>query len=126
MPECFRSVLERLDKENELLHIRKPVDVRHISPLIVQADKPVWFDDPIGFDIPVVSGLYWKRDRLARSLNWPENELGVRFPQGVQKRLECTTVEAAACQEDVKLDDEVDLTELPLPFLVERDGGACI
>lgn len=126
MLECFRSVLERLDKENELLHIRKPVDVRHISPLIVQADKPVWFHDPIGFDIPVVSGLYWKRDRLARSLNWPEGELGVRFPQGVQNRLECTTVETAPCQEVVKLDDEVDLTELPLPFLGERDGGAFI
>ena len=76
MPECFRSVLERLDKENELLHIRKPIDVRYISPLIVQAEKPVWFHDPIGFDIPVVSGLYWKRDRLARSLDWPESELG--------------------------------------------------
>ena len=49
MPECFRSVLERLDKENELLHIRKPIDVRYISPLIVQAEKPVWFHDPIGF-----------------------------------------------------------------------------
>ena len=82
MPECFRSVLERLDQENELLHIRKPVDVRYMSPLIVQADKPVWFHDPISFDIPVVSGLYWKRDRLARSLNWPESELGGRFPRG--------------------------------------------
>lgn len=126
MPECFRSVLERLDKENGLLHIRKPVDVRYMSPLIVQADKPVWFHDPISFDIPVVSGLYWKRDRLARSLNWPESELGVRFPRGVQKMMDPVTVEEAPCQEAVKLDDEVDLTELPIPFLGERDGGAFI
>ncbi len=126
MPECFRSVLERLDKDNELLHIRKPVDVRYMSPLIVQADKPVWFHDPIGFDIPVVSGLYWKRDRLARSLNWPESELGVRFPRGVQKMMDPVTVQEAPCQEVVKLGDEVDLTELPIPFLGERDGGAFI
>ncbi len=126
MPECFRSVLERLDKDNELLHIRKPIDVRYISPLIVQADKPVWFHAPIGFDIPVVSGLYWKRDRLARSLNWPESELGLRFPRGVQKMMDPVTVEEAPCQEVVKLDDEVDLTELPIPFLGERDGGAFI
>ena len=126
MPECFRSVLERLDQENELLHIRKPVDVRYMSPLIVQADKPVWFHDPISFDIPVVSGLYWKRDRLARSLNWPESELGVRFPRGVQKMMDPVTVQEAPCQEVVKLGDEVDLTELPIPFLGERDGGAFI
>ena len=126
MPECFRSVLERLDKENDLLHIRKPVDVRYMSPLIVQADKPIWFHDPIGFDIPVVSGLYWKRDRLARSLNWPESELGVRFPRGVQKMMDPVKVEEAPCQEVVKLNNEVDLTELPIPFLGERDGGAFI
>ena len=126
MPESFRSVLERLDKENELLHVRKPVDVRYISPLIVQADKPVWFHDPISFDVPVVSGLYWKRDRLARALNWPESELGVRFPQGIQKMVDPVTVEEAPCQEVVKTGDNVDLTELPIPFLGERDGGAFI
>ena len=126
MPECFRSMLERLDEKNELLHIRKPVDVRYMSPLIVQADKPVWFHDPIGFDVPLVSGLYWKRDRLARSLNWPEGELGVRFPQGVQQMVDPVTVAEAPCQEIVKSGDEVDLTELPIPFLGERDGGAFI
>ena len=36
------------------------------------------------------------------------------------------TVEAAPCQEVVKLGDEVDLTELPIPFLGERDGAAFI
>lgn len=74
----------------------------------------------------MVSGLYWKRDRLARSLNWPESELGVRFPRGIHKMMDPVMIEEAPCQEVVKLDDQVDLTELPIPFLGERDGGAFI
>ena len=90
--ESFRSALERLDKAGALLHIAKEVDARHVSPLIVKADKPVLFERVRGFDFPVVGGLYWTRERLAGALGWPEWELGLRFPTGIERMVDTVLV----------------------------------
>lgn len=126
MIESFRSVTERLDKSGALLHITREVDARHISPLLVKADKPVLFERVRGFDFPVIGGLYWNRKRLANSLGWPEGELGIRFPLGIQRMVEPEVVDSAPCQEVVHLGNDVDLTTLPIPFLGEKDGGPFI
>ena len=126
MIESFRSMLARLDKAGALLHIKKEVDARHVSPLLVKADKPVLFERVRGFDFPVVGGLYWNRRRIANALGWPEGELGVRFPLGMQRMVDPVWVDPAPCQEVVKTGDDVDLTLLPIPFLGEKDGGPFI
>ncbi len=126
MIESLRSVLKRLDKAGALLHITKEVDARHVSPLLVKADKPVLFERVRGFDFPVVGGLYWTRQRLASALGWPEGELGLRFLAGMEHMVEPVLVEDAPCQQVVRKGDEVDLTTLPIPFLGEKDGGPFI
>lgn len=126
MIETFRSVLERLEKADALLRIRKEVDARHISPLLVQADKPLILEKVRGFNFPVVGGLFWNRRRLAAALNWPENELGVRFPLGIQRMMDPEWVEDAPCQQVVRQGKDVDLAQLPIPFLGEKDGGPFI
>ena len=126
MVESFRSMLARLDRADGLMHIRKEVDPRHLSALLVKAEKPVFFERVRGYDTPVVGGLYWNRKRLAASLGWPEAELGIRFPMGIQRLTEPEWIDKAPCQEVVRLDDDVDLTTLPIPFLGEKDGGPFI
>ena len=126
MIKSLRSVLERLDKAGALLHIAKEVDARHVSPLLVKADRPVLFERVRGFDFPVVGGLYWTRQRLAGALGWPEGELGLRFPAGIERMVDPVLVKDAPCQQVVRRGDDVDLTTLPIPFLGEKDGGPFI
>ena len=126
MVESLRSVIDRLEKAGEIRHVTKEVDARFISPLVVKADKPLIFEHVRGFDFPVVSGLYWTRKRLASALGWPEAELGLRFPSGIERMVAPVQVDNAPSQQVVKTGDEVDLTTLPIPFLGEGDGGPFI
>ncbi|HET8727968.1 MAG TPA: UbiD family decarboxylase, partial [Alphaproteobacteria bacterium] len=78
------------------------------------------------YDIPIAAGLYWTRSRIASALGWPEGELGPRFAAGVARPLPPVTITEAPCQEVVVTGDDVDLTELPIPFMHEKDGGPYI
>lgn len=126
MAESLRSVMDRLNKAGELRHVTKEVDARHISALLVKADKPLVFERVRGFDFPVVGGLYWTRKRLAAALAWPEAELGLRFPQGIERMVDPVLVDKAPSQEVVRTGADADLTTLPIPFLGEKDGGPFI
>ena len=75
------------------------------------------------YDIPVVGGLYWTRDRLASALDWPAGELGSRFAAAVARPLSPVLVNDAPCQDVVATGDDVDLTALPIPFMHEKDGA---
>jgi 2,5-furandicarboxylate decarboxylase 1 len=122
----FRDVLHRLDRETGLLRLAKEVDARHLSALVVKADRPVLFERVRGFDLKVAGGLFWNRKRFAAALGWPESELGTRFAAGARAMVEPTLVPSGPAQEVVKAGREVDLTELPIPLLAEKDGGPYI
>jgi 2,5-furandicarboxylate decarboxylase 1 len=122
----FRDVLSRLDHEGALLRLAGEVDARHLSPLVVKADRPVLFERVRGFDLRVAGGLFWNRKRFAAALGWPESELGTRFAAGSRTMIEPEMVVDAPAQEVVKTGLQVDLTELPIPLLAEKDGGPYI
>ena len=63
--ETFREFLERLRKENELTDIKRAVDIRHIATLVDQSDKALVFHNVIGYDTPVVSGIFRNQRRTA-------------------------------------------------------------
>ena len=56
----FRDTLARLTREDRLLRLQKEVDARHLSALVVKADRPVLFERVRGFDLRVAGGLFWK------------------------------------------------------------------
>src|SRR5439155_26635933 len=122
----FRDMLARLDGEGALLRLPKDVDARHLSALTVKADRPVLFERVRGFDLRVAGGLFWNRRRFAAALGWPESELGTRFAAGARATIEPALVTDAPAQEVVKTGRDVDLTELPIPLLAEKDGGPYI
>jgi len=122
----FRDTLARLAREDRLLRLQKEVDARHLSALVVKADRPVLFERVRGFDLRVAGGLFWNRPRLAAALGWPESELGTRFTAGVRSMIAPEIVMDAPAQEVVRTGRDVDLTELPIPLLAEKDGGPYI
>jgi 2,5-furandicarboxylate decarboxylase 1 len=122
----FRDTLARLACESRLLRIEKEVDARHLSALVVKADLPLLCERVRGFDMRVAGGLFWNRQRLAAALGWPPSELGPRFAAGVGSAIAPEETEDAPAQEVVRIGREVDLTELPIPLLAEKDGGPYI
>jgi 2,5-furandicarboxylate decarboxylase 1 len=122
----FRDTLARLAGEDRLCRIGKEVDARHLSALVVKASLPVLFEHVRGFDIRVAGGLFWNRQRLAAAIGWPPSEMGTRFAAGVRSMIAPELTEDAPAQEVVRTGPEVDLTELPIPLLAEKDGGPYI
>ncbi len=122
----FRTMLVDMETRGHLRHIMKTVKPQYVSALCQQATTALMFDDVEGYDIPMVGGLLWTRERTAAALGWPANSMGARFAQGVARPIAPILVVDAPCQEVVHTGDAVDLTALPIPFLHQKDGGPYI
>ena len=122
----FRTMLAGMEEAGQLRRIAKAVKPQHVSALCQQASTALLFDSVEGYDVPIVGGLLWSRERTAAALGWPAMEMGARFARGVARPLAPILVADAPCQEVVLTGDAVDLTDLPIPFLHQKDGGPYI
>jgi len=122
----LRTFLGDLEQAGELMRIRKPVDPRYISPLIEKAGKGVYFEQIVGYDMPVTSGLLGTMDRLAIGMHMDKREIGRCLAQAVNSPIPAVTVDKAPCQEVVHIGEDVDLTRLPLPLHSLQDGAPYI
>ena len=71
MNGTFREYIELLRANDELLEIRKPVDLRDVAALTDQSDKAVLFENPVGYSMPVACGLLQKREQQQDAVNVP-------------------------------------------------------
>lgn len=124
--EDFRGFLKRLEQNQELARIQKPVDARYISSLVAQAEQALFFENVRGFAFPVASGVVGTRRRIALALNCPETVVGKRFNEGITHPIPSKRVKDGPCKEVILKGDQVDLTRLPIPLLHEKDGGPYI
>ncbi|MFQ5538986.1 MAG: UbiD family decarboxylase, partial [Candidatus Binatia bacterium] len=62
MSVSFREFLKRLGEQGELLEISRPVDLRNIAALVPQSEKALHFTNPMGYSMPVVSGILQSRN----------------------------------------------------------------
>ena len=125
--ERFRQFLDRLRAEKELVDIRQPVDIRHITTLVDQAETALVFHNVIGYDMPVVSGIIRSRKRAILSMgctDYPEIEHCLQ--QGIDHPIPPKHVETARHKEIVEADGKVDLFRLPIPMSSIYDGGPMI
>ena len=60
-----------LREHGELLEITKPVDLRDVAALVPQSDKGLLFSNVSGYRMPLVSGIFLSRNRLAMGLGVP-------------------------------------------------------
>jgi len=126
MQEDFREMLVRMEALGHLQKVKKKISPQFLTALFTAAPRALLCESVDDYGIPVVGGLFWTRSRIAAALGWPEAELAKRFAAGVAKPIKPIVVSDAACQEVVRVDDDVDLTALPIPFMHEKDGGPYI
>src|SRR5437868_12457562 len=117
MTEHFREFLDRLRNAKELVDIRQPVDIRHIATLVDQSDKALWFEDVIGYDVPVVSGIIRTRERSIMGMGCSDyGEIEQKLRHAIDNPIAPRYVETARHKQVVRTGDEVDLFKLPIPM----------
>jgi len=127
MNETFRQYLDRLREERELTDIRQAVDIRHIATLVDQADQALCFQNVLGYDMPVVSGLIRTQRRAALSMGCTKfSEIEPRLRQGIDHPIAPRYVESSPHKQVTRLGEDVDLYKLPIPMSSIYDGGPMI
>jgi UbiD family decarboxylase len=118
--------LEQLDRNGELTRIGKEVSTEYEMAGIVDAlgEKPVFFEKVKESSIPVVAGLVSSKELIARALSIKKEQLLHKLSNAIENPLPPDIVEKGECQEIVEQD--VDLTKLPIMRYTEKDGGKYI
>ena len=122
----LRGFLEQLDKNGELVRIRKEVSTEYEMAGIIDAlgEKPVFFEKVKESTVPVVAGLVSSKELIARALNIEKEHLLHKLSNAIENPLPPDIVEKGECQE--MIEKAVDLTELPIMRYTEKDGGKYI
>ncbi|KAJ9244953.1 hypothetical protein DTO169E5_1334 [Paecilomyces variotii] len=143
---CFRSFVEALKADNDLVEINEPVnadlEAAAITRLVCETDdKAPLFNNVIGMQ----NGLFRilgapaslrksskeRYSRLARHLALPPTAslreiLEKMLSASDRPAIPPTFVSTGPCKENSLIGDEIDLTKLPAPLIHQADGGKYI
>ena len=119
----LRSFLRKLEQEQKLTRITKPVSHEFEAANIIYSldEKPVLFDSIKGFDFPLFAGITSSRDIIAEGLDTTKEKLLFKLVDALQHPIEPKLMDSAPCQEQVIMDP--DLSKLPILYHLDGDGG---
>ncbi|MFX0169847.1 MAG: UbiD family decarboxylase [Candidatus Hodarchaeota archaeon] len=122
----LREYLQKLEKEDILLKITKPVSKRLEAAGILKAvePKPVLFENVKDSDYRIMGNLFCSKDSIASYLGITTDQIIPTLSKAIEDRSPPTEVKSAPCQEVVE--PSVDLDIIPILFHNERDGGPYI
>lgn len=132
----FRTYLDKLEKNNDLLRVPVEIDtLDDMGAFIARADyegldKPILFENPKGFDIPVLANTVGHTTkRMADAFGLPVENLLPNIAGQMMKVLQSGGVppeyvdkDDAACREVIMKGEDVDLSMLPILRLNPEDG----
>ena len=151
----LREFIDFLEKRGELKRVSAPVDPKLemteiCDRLLRQGGPAVLFENPKGYDIPVLANLFGSERRVALGmgqesvaalrdvgellafLRQPDPPKGLRHAIGMAPVLKQVlnmgpkTVRNAPCQEVVLEGDEIDLNHLPIQTCWPGDAGPLV
>jgi UbiD family decarboxylase len=122
----FRSFLEQLEKDGELIRIKKEVSTEYELAGIMDAlgEKPIFFEKVRESNIPVVGGLVSSKELIAKALRVNKVQMLQKLYKAIKNPISPNVVEKGECQEIVE--KNVDLTRIPIMRYTEKDGGKYI
>jgi 2,5-furandicarboxylate decarboxylase 1 len=118
--------MEQLRQNGELTRISKPVSTEYEMAGVIEAlgEKPVLFENVKESSIPVAAGLLSSKELIARALGIKRDGLLYRLSAALEKPVPPEIAEKGECQEIIE--NDVDLTKLPIMRYTEKDGGKYI
>lgn len=151
----LRDFIARLEEQGELVRVKQPISTKlemtEIADRTLRAGGPaILFENPEGFDIPVLANLFGTPKRVAMGMGQTDvselREVGKLLaflkepepPKGIKEALgqipvfkqvlnmPAKEVRKAPCQEVVLSGDEVDLTKLPIQHCWPGDAAPLI
>ncbi|TMO68760.1 4-hydroxy-3-polyprenylbenzoate decarboxylase [Pseudoalteromonas aurantia] len=151
----LRDFINRLEEQGELVRITQPISTKlemtEIADRTLRAEGPaLLFENPIGFDIPVLANLFGTPKRVAMGMGQSDvselREVGKLLaflkepepPKGIKEALgqipvfkqvlnmPAKEVRKAPCQQIVLSGDDVDLTKLPIQHCWPGDAAPLI
>ena len=119
----LRDFLDKLQKEKNLIRIKKKVSVKYEIANIIYStnEKPIIFEDVEGYDFPVFSGITSNRDIIAKGLETTKNKLLLKLVDALKNPKKPDIVNRAPCQEIIIKDP--DLSIFPILYHLKGDGG---
>lgn len=119
----LRSFLSKLEKEEKLIRIKKPVSVIYeIANIIYSLDEqPVFFENVKDCPFPMFAGITSNRDVIAEGLGTTKDKLLFKLVDALRKPKEPKVVDNAPCQEVIIKNP--DISKLPLLYHLQGDGG---
>jgi UbiD family decarboxylase len=122
----LRSFLEQLEKSGELTRVRGEVSTEYEMAGIIDAlgEKPVFFEKVKESNMPVVAGLVSSKELISRSLGIRKEQLLHSLSGAIDHPSPPSLADHGPCQEVVE--QNVDLTKLPIMRYTEKDGGKYI
>ena len=126
MKASFRDYINTLRKNDELLEIDKPVDLRNVAALVAQAEKALLFKNVTGYSMPVASGLLQSRNRIALGMGVAYENIAEKLSSAMDKPIKPKRIANAPVKEVVLSGKKVNLYDLPVPVFSVMDGGPMI
>jgi 2,5-furandicarboxylate decarboxylase 1 len=126
MKASFRDYINILRKNDEILEIAKPVDLRDVAALVAQSDKALLFNNLPGYSMPLVSGLLQSRKRIALGMGVAYENVADKLGNAMNKPIKPKRVANAPVKEVIATGKKVNLYDLPVPVFSIMDGGPMI
>ncbi|WP_372717231.1 UbiD family decarboxylase [Immundisolibacter sp.] len=133
----FRDYIAELERTGQLLRIADPVDPLTEVGAIMRWANENYTQAQLFTNVKgampgsaLVGGLYSTRERVAMVFGLPPDtdyhDLVDHFGEAIKKRLPPKIVDQGACQQNLMLGNDVDLSRFPIPKLHPQDGAPYI
>lgn len=124
----LREYLNCLEREGEILHIRREVDAMwEVAAIIRRAgDKAVFCHRIKGHSMPMAGNLFGSPRLIELCLGLERGNLLHEYWRRSRTAIDPVVVESGPVQERLFTGDAVDLHTLPIPLTHELDGGRII
>jgi 2,5-furandicarboxylate decarboxylase 1 len=127
----LRSFLDGLSPQ-DILRVTEPVPLDYTgTALVLELEKQkrfpvVMFENPIGFDMPVVMNLFSDRRRIDLMAGCAPGTFHAHWPGIVERLIAPRIVDSGPVQEVVLRGEEADASTLPISRHFEADAGRYI
>lgn len=128
----LRIFLKKLKAEGELAKIPVEVDVKYEVGAVTrrahdvggnEGNKALLFERPKGYNIPIAVNIVGNRKRYCMAVDMAPEKFHEQWIERIKKPVEPKIINDGSCKENIRLDNQVNLFDFPIPIWNEKDGG---